>query len=198
MSKTVKLSGNNSQFRARDVLAFSLKHDSPDPPNPAPSSIRQQLPFILKSVQVTRITEGSSLLVNTSNAAVSEPKIQYILWSETPHPPLQPSHFKWEVKAAVPERASERGVGIPSWKFAERRELTAPHWAKRMGARKKWPLRGEMWMRWVGSSDGGEGVVSAGRSAGRRIEARSPSQERAAVNTRPQGGGSPRRARYLT
>lgn len=52
-------------------------------------------------------------------------------------------------------------------------------------------------MRWVGGSDGGEGAVSAGRSAGRRIDARSPSQERAAANTRPQGGGSLRRARYF-
>lgn len=153
----MKLSGNKSQFSTRDVLAHYLSFSFKQPPRPTKTCsliIKGQPAATAIYPQVCGWSTGqvirwSSLLVNMSNAAVSEPEIIYSA-EQNPTLPVQLSHFKWEVEAAVPERAPERGIGIPCWKFAERRELTAPHWAKRMGAGENdlWEERSG-WGGWV-------------------------------------------------
>lgn len=82
------------------------------------------------------------------------------------------------------------------WKFAERRELATPCWAKRMGAERKggeektpwwcrkWPLRGEERTRGAGEDGGWGWWWSAGRSS-EGSKARSPSPESSCEHSAP-------------
>lgn len=200
----MKLSSNKSQFSTRDVLAhhlsFSLKHHSPNPPKHAPSSFRvspQHLPFILKFAIGQQDSYLPKLTVGKYVKCCSVRTWNNIFRRAKPHPPT--AAFSHQVRSwSRRARASLwKRCWHPILEICRAERINGSPLGQTDGRWRKWPLRGEEWMRWVGSGDGGEGPLSAGRSAGRRIEARSPSQERAAVNTRPQGGGSPRRARYL-
>lgn len=117
---------------------------------------------LLKGVVSRRIAQWTSQLVNMSNASVAAPKIiqgcsVMTVTSATPVSPTSKSPVSagssrcgefclicisvcwwegWRCQSGGAEEVLASHAG-KVWKFAERRELATPCWAKRMGAGKK-------------------------------------------------------------
>lgn len=97
------------------------------------------------------VIHRSSMLVNTSNAAVSEPERKKILRSKPhSHPPLQLSHLKWEVEGRRARASLWKRCWHPILEICRAERINGSPLGQTDGRWRKWPLRGEERSGWGG------------------------------------------------